>query len=469
MHWRVPQPTCSSINMDFLQTVLAFLFALGTLIVFHELGHYWVARLCNVKVLRFSLGMGNVIYSRRFGPDQTEWVVSAFPLGGYVKMLDARETNDEGMRGEISPTDMSREFTSQSVWKRIAIVAAGPLANFLLAILLLTALFMVGVPEPVAKLRAPDSATLAYRMGLRGNDLVTAVNGKPIRFWSELRWEMLESAVEKQPVTLTIKPTGTTETVQVIIPLQQLSAQDVESDFLGKLGMSLALSEAQLGNLLEGSPALNAGLQKGDIITEIDGKTILDNRDLIEVVRASPGKSLHVKARRAGSILEFLVTPLSEKSEQGSIGKLKVEVSSAPEMQNHSDSLPDALSKGMQRTWSASVLTLKMIGKMLLGEVSLKNITGPLTIADYAGQSAKTGLVSYLSFLAFISISLGVMNLLPIPVLDGGHLLYYSLEVLTGRPVSTRIWEMSQRAGLAVLLLLMVIAFYNDIVRLLPA
>ena len=450
--------------MNFLQTIFAFLFALGILIVFHELGHYWVARLCNVKVLRFSLGMGKVIYSRRFGPDQTEWVVSAVPLGGYVKMLDAREQEN----GEIAAQDLDREFTRQSVWKRIAIVVAGPLANFLLAILLLTVLFMVGVPEPLAKLRQPPESSLAYRLGLHANDLVTGVNGKPVRFWSELRWELLESAIEKQPATLTIKPTGTTETVQVVVPLEQLSGSDVESDFLGKLGLNLALSEARLGNLLPDSPALSAGLRKGDIVVEVDGKAISDNLELIETVREAPGRLLHIKVRRAGALLEFLVTPLAEKTAQGTVGKLKVEVSSAPEMMDHSDTVTDAIPKAIRRTWSASTLTLKMIGKMLIGEVSVKNITGPLTIADYAGQSAKTGWVSYISFLAFISISLGVMNLLPIPVLDGGHLLYYSLEVLTGRPVSTRIWEMSQRAGVAVLLLLMAIAFFNDIVRLLP-
>jgi len=450
--------------MNLIQTTLAFLFALGILIVFHELGHYWVARLCNVKVLRFSLGMGKVLYSRRFGPDQTEWALSAVPLGGYLKMLDVREQDGE----KIAPQDLSREFTHQSVWKRIAIVAAGPIANFVLAIVLLTFLFMAGVPEPVAKLHQPPISSLAYQWGVRGNELVTAVNGKPIQLWSELRWELLQSVIEKQGAILTVRPEDSEQTEQIVIPQEQLSGQDIESDFLSTFGLTLALSHAQLGNLMPGSPALRGGLQKGDIIVDIDGKAILDSLDLINIIRASPNKQLQFKVNRSGTTLELLVTPDAENTEKGVVGRLKVEVSSAPEMQNHQDTLIDAVPKAIQRTWATSILTLKMIGKMVVGEVSLKNITGPLTIADYAGQTAKSGVISYISFLAFISISLGVMNLLPIPILDGGHLLYYSLEVLTGRPVSTRLWEISQRAGLAILMLLMVIAFFNDIVRLLP-
>jgi len=448
--------------MNFIQTVIAFLFALCVLIVFHELGHYWVARLCNVKVLRFSLGMGKVLFSRRFGPDQTEWVISAIPLGGYVKMLDARDPDGQA----VAQADLSREFTHQSVWKRIAIVVAGPFANFLLAIVLFVVLFMAGVPEPVAKLGQPPATSLAYQLGLRGNDLITAVNGRPIQLWSELRWELLQLAVEKKPVTLTVKPEGTTETDQIILPVEQLSGQDIESDFLNKLGLNLALT-THLGKLMPDSPALRAGLKQGDVVISIDDKTITDGRDLVEIVRAAPDKALMFKVRRSDAILEFLVTPVAEVTDKGPVGKLKVEVSSMPEMVDHRDGLADALPKAIQRTWSTSVLTVKMLGRMIVGEASLKNITGPLTIASYAGQSAKTGGLAYISFLAFISISLGVMNLLPIPILDGGHLLYYSLEVLTGRPVSTRLWEISQRAGLAVLLLLMVIAFFNDIVRLL--
>lgn len=454
--------------MNFLHTALAFLFALGVLIVFHELGHYFVARMCNVKVLRFSVGMGKVVYSRRFGKDQTEWVVSMLPLGGYVKMLDLRE-HDEETSPPISSTDLEREFTGQSVWKRIAIVAAGPVANFILAIVLFTLLFMIGVPEPIAKLRAPNSATVAYQSGVRGQEMVNAVNGKSIQLWSELRWELLQYALEKQPVTLTIssedKPRQTRE---IKLALNQLSAQDLEADFMGKLGLNLALSKAQLGTVNPDSPARRAGLETGDIVIQIDEKKIADGLELIDIVRSSPNKLLHVVVDRSGETKEFSVTPDAVMLDGKLIGKLNVEVRSAPDMLDHQDTLFTALEKAAGRTWSTSVLTLKMIGKMLLGEVSIKNITGPLTIADYAGQTAKSGATSYLSFLAFVSISLGVMNLLPIPILDGGHLLYYALEVFTGRPISQRASDIAQRVGLAMLMLLMAIAFFNDIARLLP-
>ncbi len=450
--------------MNFIQTLVAFLFALGVLIVFHELGHYWVARWCNVKVLRFSIGMGKVLFSRRLGKDKTEWALAALPLGGYVKMLDLREQDGE----QIASEDLNREFTRQSVWKRIAIVSAGPIANFILAIILFSILFMVGVDEPIAKLRQPDVQSQAYRLGLRANDVVTAIDGRPVQFWSELRWELLKNAIEKKDPVVTLTSSSTHLPYQVVMQLNQISPDDIESDFLSRLGLALALSEARLGNFLPDSPAFRAGFQKGDIVTGIDGKPVLDSLDLIAIVKASSGRLLHVKVNRSGDILELLVTPDTEVTDKGVVGKLKVEVSSFPETAKHQDSLLGAIPKAVQRTWTTSALTLKMMAKMLTGEVSLKNITGPLTIADYAGQTAKTGLISYISFLAFISISLGVMNLLPIPILDGGHLLYYSLEVLTGRPVSIRVWELSQRAGLAILMFLMVVAFFNDIARLLP-
>ncbi len=449
--------------MNFIHTLLAFLLALGLLIVFHELGHYWVARLCNVKVLRFSLGMGKVIFSRRFGVDQTEWVISALPLGGYVKMLDVREQGSDS----IPAADMAREFTSQSVWKRIAIVAAGPIANFILAIALFAVLYMVGVPEPVSKIRSPEPATQAYMAGLRGNVLITAVNDRPVQLWSELHWEMLQCGVDRLPVRLTFVSDQPGHLVrEVQLSLSALSPQDLEGNFLGKLGLTLALSPARLGHVTPGSAAARGGLQEGDVVGAIDDQRIVDSLDLIAIVRASPAKLLQFQVNRGGKMLALAVTPDAVIDHEATVGRLNVEVHSAPEMLQRQSTLLVALGQAVQRTWSSSALTLKMIGKMLLGEVSVKNITGPLTIAEYAGQTAQSGLISYLNFLAFISISLGVMNLLPIPVLDGGHLLYYSLEVFTGRPLSARYWEVAQRAGLAVLLMLMVLAFYNDIVRL---
>lgn len=449
--------------MTLLQTILAFVFVLGTLIVVHELGHYWIARWCGVKVLRFSVGMGKVVWSRRFGPDRTEWALSALPFGGYVKMLDAREEDVSG----LPPEDLAREFTRQSVWKRIAIVAAGPLANFLLAILIFTGLYINGIPEPAPLLRTVPASTVAHEAGLRGGELVTAINGVPVQIWSDMRWQLIQLAVEKQDAALEVRRTrDDTASYTVKLPLDSISPQDLEGDFLGKLGLDLARPRAIFGKLAEDGPAMKAGFREGDVILAVDGVAVKDGVALIELVRASPGKPLRMRVLREGREFDLAVTPLAREQGGKAVGQIQVEIPVAPEMVTASSPPVAAFVKAAQRTWDSSVLTLKMLGKMLVGELSWKNISGPITIADYAGQTARIGIISYLSFIALISISLGVMNLLPIPVLDGGHLLYYSLEVLTGRPLSERVGEIAQRAGVGILMTLMVVAVFNDIVRL---
>lgn len=453
--------------MHFLQTILAFAVVLGVLIIVHELGHYLVARWCGVKVLRFSVGMGKVIFSRRYGPDQTEWAISVLPLGGYVKMLDARE----GDLSHVSPADLKREFTRQSVWRRIAIVAAGPLANFLLAILVFAGLYVYGIPEPAPKLRAPAEQSVAYKAGLRGGELVTAVNGEPIQIWNDLRWQVVQGVVNNKPVKLDVEranPNSPSEKIinTLTIPVDSISAEELEGDFLVKLGIDLARPRAILGQVVPDGPAMLAGLKTGDLVTAVNGVVIPDGMALVEAVRASPGKNLKIDLLRDGQPLSLNVTP-EEASKDGKVfGRIKVEVPMAPEMVLASHGPITALAKGVQKTWDTSAMTLKMVGKMIVGEVSWKNVTGPITIADYAGQTARIGLISYLSFIAFVSISLGVMNLLPIPVLDGGHLLYYAVEVLTGRPVSERFGAIAQRAGIGILMTLMLVAVFNDINRL---
>lgn len=449
--------------MTLLQTILAFVVVLGTLIVVHELGHYWIARLCGVKVLRFSVGMGKVLWSRRIGPDRTEWALSALPFGGYVKMLDAREGDVSG----LPPEDLAREFTRQSVWKRIAIVAAGPLANFLLAIVIFTGLYVNGIPEPAPLLRTVPASTVAHEAGLRGGELVTGINGEPVQIWSDLRWQLIQLAVEKQAAVLEVRRNkADTASYTVKLPLDSIGAQDLEGDFLGKLGLDLARPRAIFGKLGKDGPAMQAGFKEGDVILAVDGAEVMDGVALIELVRASPGKPLRMRVQRDGRELDLTVTPLAREQDGKTIGQIQVQIPVAPEMVTASSAPVAALGKAVQRTWDSSVLTLKMLGKMLVGELSWKNISGPITIADYAGQTARIGIISYLSFIALISISLGVMNLLPIPVLDGGHLLYYSLEVLTGRPLSERVGEIAQRAGVGILMALMVVAVFNDIVRL---
>lgn len=449
--------------MTLLYTVLAFALALGPLIVIHELGHYLVARACGVKVLRFSIGMGRVVWSRRFGRDQTEWAVSLLPLGGYVKFLDSRDPD----AGPIDKSELSREFTRQNVWKRIAIVAAGPLSNFALAIVLMAALFMHGVDEPSARLRAVAESTDAYRAGVRGGETVVAVNGSAVRSWSELRWQIMHAAVDKTDARLDLRSTGSGtsgSTYAVVLPAAVIGKLDVDSDVMATLGLDLWRPQPRIDKVIADGAGQRAGLQAGDLVLRLNGAPVVDGIAFIEAVRAAPGRALQVDVERAGAPVTLSLTP--ERDANGR-GVIKAMVAQAPEMVTVSSGPFDAIARGAERTWETSTMTLKMIGKMITGEASLKNVTGPITIADYAGQTARIGLVSYLQFIAFISISLGVMNLLPIPVLDGGHLLYYSLEVLTGRPVSVRVVEFAQRAGIGLLFMLMALAVFNDLGRLL--
>jgi regulator of sigma E protease len=450
--------------MSLIQTVLAFLVAFGVLVVVHELGHYSVARLCGVKILRFSVGMGKTVFMRRFGRDQTEWAISALPLGGYVKMLDARDQDVD----QIAEQDLKREFTRQPVLKRIAIVAAGPIANFLLAIALFCGLYIHGAPEPVARLGVVSAHSLAAEAGLHAGDLITAVNGEPVRNWSELRWSLVQLAVEKSTAHLDfdrIENTGQRKSQgSAIVSLGGVSTEDIEGDFMRGLGLVLARPITKLGQVLDG-PAMRAGLREDDRLMSVNDVPVTDIVQFQDMVHAAPGKELHLGVLRNGSTMNFNVTPDSEMEAGRTIGMIKVGLLSLPEIIYTDDTPINALRKAVRQTWETSVLSLKVIGKMIIGKASWKNVTGPITIADYAGQSARIGVATYLQFIAFISISLGVMNLLPIPVLDGGLLLYYSLEVLTGRPVSARFNEIAQRAGLGILMTLMIVAVFNDIAR----
>ena len=454
--------------MIFIQTILAFILALSVLIVIHELGHYWMARLCNVKVLRFSLGMGKILFSREFGPDKTEWAISALPLGGYVKLLDARAEDLD----TVSAEDRKREFTSQSVWRRIAIVAAGPLANFVLAIVVLTGLYIYGMPEPVARLRAVPENTVAYEAGLRGGETIVAIGDSPIHNWQQVRWKMTEILMEERPVvSLTyVRQDGTGDVtgdpVTVVLPSAHLSIEDVDKDFIGKLGLSVERPPAVIGAVETGGIAENAGLKEGDRVIGIDGVPVQDSLALVGAIQESPGKSLVLQVLRDGRPVSIPLTLAARMEKDRLIGKMDAKVSVMPEMTILSYSIPVAFVEGVCKTWETSVITVKMIGKMITGDVSLKNITGPIAIADYAGQTARAGLIRYLHFIVFISISIGVMNLLPIPVLDGGLLLYYAVEVVTGGSIPEKVAEIGYRIGMGILGILLLVAVFNDVVRL---
>jgi regulator of sigma E protease len=441
--------------MNFLYTVVAFLLALGPLIIFHELGHYWVARACGVKVLRFSLGMGKVVWSRRFGPDQTEWAISALPLGGYVQMLDSRDP-------ATAPKDekeSAREFTRQNVWKRIAIVAAGPTANFLLAIALFAALFVHGTEEPAAKLRPMAQDTPAYAAGLRGGDNIVAVNGEPVASWGDLRWEVLGLAIDKGEARFDVRAANGSS-YAATIPQSAIARTDPEGDVMAALGLDVWIGMPVVDKLVEGGAGARAGLRAGDVVLGADGKPFAHAADFVQAVRAAPGRTMQLQVRRGGDTIALPLTPARDAKGQGIAA---VQLAPALERVTVKSGPLEALQKGARRTWEMTTLTFKMIGKIVTGQASLKNITGPIAIADYAGQTARLGLATFLSFIAVVSVSLGVMNLLPIPVLDGGHLLYYSLEVLTGRPLPERITAFAQRAGVALLFMLMALAIFNDL------
>src|SRR5215472_2473613 len=442
--------------IDIAQKLLAFIVTLGVLITFHELGHYVVARLAGVKVLRFSIGFGRVIWSRRRGPDATEWAISAVPLGGYVKMADERE-------GPVAPADLERAFNRQNVWKRIAIVAAGPLANLLLAVLLLSGTYIVGVSGQRAILAAPPVDSPAAAAGLASGDLVIAVEGDSVRSWQDLRWRLLR-ATGAERVTLTVaQPNGASATH--VLSLATLTSADWEGNYLGTLGLKIDLGAPLVRDVVPGKPAALAGLRAGDAVLAINGKEMRSPGDLTEMTKTHPGETLRFTIRRDGKQLDNELTP--EPTEQGGerisvdpavIDALTVKVRYGP---------IDSLVQGARKTWELSVFTVKMLGRIITGAASLKNISGPLTMADYAGQSAQAGLLTFIGYLALISISLGVLNLMPIPLLDGGHLLYYLAEIFKGSPVSDRVLEVGQRIGMAVLALLMALALFNDLSRLL--
>ena len=452
--------------MSLLTTILAFAFALGTLIVVHEFGHYLAASLCNVKVVRFSVGFGRVIAGRRYGRDQTEWAISAFPLGGYVKMLDERE-------GEVAPQDLPRAFNRQSVYRRFAIVVAGPVANFLLAIFLYWLIYMHGIPGIRPVIGAVTAGSSAAAAQFVPGDTIIKIGPQAVTTWQDARWALLKHAVEKSVVMLEVQ-NDRNEIAWRKLDLSQLSTADLDGDFLRALGFIRLQPPLPpvIGRVLPGGAAERGGLQANDEIVTINGESMTRWDRVVATVSSNPGRELVFLVQRDAAVMvRIAVTPdaVLENGERiGRIGaapridrdamrKYEVEVRYTPLA---------SLGKALERTWDTSVFSLKMLGKMLVGEVSLKNLSGPITIADYAGQSAQAGWISYLVFMALISISLGVLNLLPVPLLDGGHLMYYMLEIFKGSPVSDKAIEVGQHVGMAVLFTLMAFALYNDINRL---
>lgn len=452
-----------------LTTVLAFLVTLGVLIVIHEYGHYRVAVACGVKVLRFSVGFGPVLFSRRRGADQTEFVLCALPLGGYVRMLDERE-------GGVMPLELHRAFNRQSLAKRAAIVSAGPLANLLLAVLLYGAAHWIGVDEPKALLAPPTAGSVAERAGLRAGDWVREVSTdgqgwSEVRSMSDLRWQITQAALERRDLDLRVSDRDGRGSRTLRLALTGFEPIDVDATFIRKAGLAGVHREPVLGEVVAGGPAAQAGLRRGDRVLSIDSRPIADALQVVERVRGSVKQGVAQPqlwlVERDGQRIELEVLPkvVTEKGE--TFGRVEAQPGQAAVMVKVQYGPIDGLVQGAVRTWEISVLTVRMLGRMLIGEASLKNLSGPITIADYAGQSVQQGLAYYLGFLALVSVSLGVLNLLPLPMLDGGHLVYYIFEGVTGRPVSDAWLARLQRGGIVVLLMMMSVALFNDVARLL--
>jgi len=456
-----------------LQTLLAFLLTIGVLIAVHEYGHYKVARLCGVRVLRFSIGMGKVLWRRQPDAQGTEFVIGAFPIGGYVKMLDERE-------GPVDASLRHQAFNTQPLRVRAAIVAAGPLANLLLAVLVYAAVAWMGVQEPRAILATPMPGSLAQLAGVQGGESVqaTALADEPLqalRSFEELRWRLIQAALNGQDIRLALDASedgGARRTLT--LPLAQLQGSDevqsADAALLRKIGITAPWTAPVLGDLTPGGAGERAGLLKGDRVLALGDTLVADGRQLRDAIRASVQGdqpwAQDWRLQRGAQTLSVRVVPEVRAEGPAWVGRIGAYVGAPPAMTLVRYGPLDGLWHGMQHTWEVCALTLRMMGKMLLGQAPLKNLSGPLTIADYAGKSASIGLAAFLSFLALVSVSLGVLNLLPLPVLDGGHLMYYLWEGVTGRTVSEAWMERLQRSGIALLLVMMSIAVFNDVTRL---
>ncbi len=451
--------------MEFLYTVFHFIVAIGVLVSIHEFGHFWVARKVGVKVLRFSIGFGKVIFSYQKTANSTEYVLSAIPLGGYVKMVDERE-------GEVSKEDLPFAFNKQSLLARSAIVAAGPVFNLLLAVVLFWAVFIIGQTGMRPVVGEIQVGTLASEAGFSEGDEILEINGDSAPTWSEAMELLFSSAMQgERNINVLVKNGDDIEQLHKL----QLAENDAESPekLYKKLGLTpwTPTLKPIIGKVIENSPAQAAGLQTGDLIISADKEFMNDWVQWVKFIKSRPDKSIQLTIERQGVRLSMVIVPEKIETETTSFGRIGAGVDVPKELINSlrvTYSLPpfDAFIAALDKTWFYSTTTVEMMGKMLIGKASAKNLSGPISIAKYAGQSAELGIVPFLKFIALVSISLGVLNLLPIPVLDGGHLMFFAIEAIKGSPVSESIQMYFQQAGMLMLMCLMFFAVFLDITRL---
>lgn len=449
--------------MQFIHHLLAFVFTLGILITFHEFGHFWVARKCGVKILRFSIGFGRPLWKRCYGVDRTELVVAALPLGGYVRMLDEREA-------PVPEPELHRTFNRKPLAQRFAIVLAGPLFNFLFAILAYWIMYMIGFTGLKPVIGAVQPTSIAAVAGLEADEEITAVNSRQTATWSSVVDAMISDIIADKSVELRVRSKDALER-PVRVNLQGISIDDLaEKDLLRSMGITpkqLVLPPV-IGDLQPAGAAARAGLKSGDRIVAVDNITISEWTAFVAYIRSHPEQLLRVEISRDGQVM---LLPLRPDKKDAGKGKMIGYIGAGNQLgqsllARESYALIPALARALTRTWDMSWLTLQMLGKILTGEASYRNLSGPVSIAQYAGESAQNGIAAFLWFLGIVSVSLGVLNLLPIPLLDGGHLMYYLVEFVRGRPVPEAVQAIGQQIGLALLLGLMVLVFYNDLSRL---
>ncbi len=454
--------------LGILYSIAAFIVAIGVLVTIHEFGHFWVARKMGVRVLRFSVGFGSPIWSWTSPRDGTEYVVAAIPLGGYVKMLDERE-------GNVDDAELEQAFNRKSVGKRFAIVAAGPMFNFIFAVVAYYLIFVTGVAGVKPMLGEVQQGTAAYSAGLKRGDVILAVNDVEVASWERLRFALLDHTIAGESIRVRVM-TENQETYERVLDVDGINAlQDEQIDPATELGFTTWRPDIAptIDEVIAGGAAEEAGVQQGDQVVAIGEIKIKNARQWVDLIRANPDQALSLQVLRGESIVELTITPRGRTENAETFGYIgvrnRIDIPEDIRQQmtvTESFGLLGSIPESMQKTWDMTWLTLRVIGKLIIGEASVKNLSGPISIAQYAGVTASIGLEAFLGFLAIISISLGVLNLMPVPMLDGGHLFYYIIEMIKGSPVSEAVEIIGQKIGLALLIMLMSLAVYNDLMRI---